>query len=208
VIELRNVRKVLGRRRVLDGLSLLVSPGECVAITGVSGAGKTTLLRLVAGFETPDEGAVLLRGVEVSRPGWALAPHARALGFQFQESALWPHMNLRANVAFGLHTDGTRADDCLARAGLSEMADRYPGEVSGGEARRAALARALAPGRNILLLDEPLANLQPELCAGMARWIAAELRAASAACLWVAHHPEESAGVATRVLVLSNGRFG
>jgi ABC-type sulfate/molybdate transport systems ATPase subunit len=88
------------------------------------------------------------------------------------------------------------------------MADRYPGEVSGGEARRAALARALAPGRNILLLDEPLANLQPELCAGMARWIAAELRAASAACLWVAHHPEESAGVATRVLVLSNGRFG
>lgn len=207
MIELRNVCKLLGGRRVLDGLNLLVSPGECVAVTGASGAGKTTLLRLVAGFETPDEGAVLLRGVEVSRPGWALAPHERTLGFQFQEAALWPHMNLRENVAFGLRGGGTRADDCLARAGLSELADSLPGEVSGGEARRAALARALAPRRNILLLDEPLANLQPELCAGMARWIAEELRAASAACLWVAHHPEESAGTATRVLVLSNGRF-
>lgn len=207
MIELRNVCKLLSGRRVLDGLNLLVGPGECVAVTGASGAGKTTLLRLVAGFETPDEGAVLLRGVEVSRPGWALAPHERALGFQFQESALWPHMNLRENVAFGLCGGGTRADDCLARAGLSELADRLPGDVSGGEARRAALARALAPRRNILLLDEPLANLQPELCAGMARWIAEELRAASAACLWVAHHPEESAGTATRVLVLSNGRF-
>lgn len=208
MIELRGVSKLLGRRSVLKGLGLTVQSGECVVITGASGAGKTTLLRLAAGLETPDEGSVLLRGVEVSKPGWARAPHERKLSFQFQDPALWPHMSLLENVAYGLNGERDRAFACLSRAELGGLAARKPAEISGGEARRAALARTLAPRRDVVLLDEPLANLQPALRAAMARWIGEELAAAGASCLWVAHDPEEALGIASRVLVLADGNLG
>lgn len=205
MIELRKVGKRIGTRVVLGGVDLFVARGECAAIAGPSGAGKTTLLRILAGLDLPDEGSVTLRGVEVSRPGWGLPPHERALGFQFQESALWPHMSLLQNVAYAFDGDQRRAAECLDRAGLAALAGRKPSEVSGGEARRAALARALAPNRDIVLLDEPLSNLQPELRADMARWIGEELRASRAACIWVTHDPAEADGVATSVFRLCDG---
>ena len=207
MIELRGVSKRKGSVAILTGANLRVEHGECVVIVGASGAGKTTLLRLIAGLDNPDEGSILLRGEEVSRPGWSRPPHRRKVGFQFQDSALWPHMTLRENVAYALDGDQHRADEYLERAGLLTLTDRRPAEVSGGEARRAALARALAAGRDVILLDEPLSNLQVSLKEEMSRWITDELRATRAACLWVTHDPAEARSFASRVLTINQERI-
>ncbi|MBI4890304.1 MAG: ATP-binding cassette domain-containing protein [Acidobacteria bacterium] len=203
MIELSGIRKTLGGRRVLDGVDLRVAAGECVVLTGDSGAGKSTLLRIVAGLEAAEDGHVKLRGVDVA----TMAPHERRLGVQFQESALWPHLTLEENVAFSGKAAKGRALQCLERAGLRELAGRRPGDVSGGEARRAALARALAAQCDILLLDEPLTQLQPAARLEMAAWIREEQRAAGAACLWVAHDAEEAALLTPRIYVLAGGRL-
>ncbi len=203
MIELIGVRKKLGGRWVLDDVDLQVAAGECVVVTGDSGAGKSTLLRLVAGLETPDEGTVRLRGLDVQ----GVPPHGRALAFQFQDSALWPHLTLVENVAFSGDGATGRAMEFLVRAGLRELAGRRPASVSGGEARRAALARALAARRDVLLLDEPLTQLQPAARKEMAAWIQEELKVTRAACLWVAHDLEEAAILAPRVFVLAGGRL-
>jgi ABC-type Fe3+/spermidine/putrescine transport system ATPase subunit len=207
MIELRNVRKRLGNAMILNGANLRVERGECVAVVGPSGSGKTTLLRLIAGLERPDSGSILLRGVEANRDGWQQPAFERAVGFQFQDSALWPHMSLLENLAYGLKGDKSRALECLERAGLKDLAGRRPAEVSGGEARRAALARALAPGRDIVLLDEPLTNLEAALRAEIGRWIAGELQTVHAACIWVTHDPSETEGAAGRVLTIKGGEM-
>ncbi len=207
MIELKEVSKSIGGTLVLDRVNLSVEQGECIAIVGPSGTGKTTLLRLIAGLEPLDSGSILLRGTEVSRPGWQLPPHARSIGFQFQDSALWPHMSLCDNLAFALNSGKIRALECLRRAGIEALASRRPSEVSGGEARRAALARALAPAREIVLLDEPLTHLEHALRDGIAQWIAAELKAANAACVWVTHEPAEVHGIARRILTLKDGQL-
>jgi len=207
MIELRNVCKRLGNTLILDDASLRVEAGECVALVGHSGSGKTTLLRMIAGLEMPDSGSILLRGVETNREGWRQSAYERAVGFQFQDSALWPHMTLLQNIAYALDGDKRRALECLDRAGLKEMAGRHPAEISGGEARRAALARTLAPGRDIVLLDEPLTNLQESLRAEIGCWILAELRAVRAACVWVTHDSAESKMFAARVLTIEAGNI-
>lgn len=205
MIELRSVSKTIGSTAILIDASLRVQRGECVVIVGASGAGKTTLLRLIAGLDTPDAGSILLRDREVSRPGWTLPPFDRRLGFQFQDSALWPHMSLLQNVAYALNGDKRRAAECLDRAGVGALAGRRPSEVSGGEARRAALARALVPRHDIVLLDEPLSSLQMSLRETMRRWICEELRACQAACLWVTHDPVEAADFADRIMLIKGG---
>jgi len=201
MIELRGVRRTLGGVTVLDGVHLCVARGECVVLTGDSGAGKTTLLRVIAGLDRPQAGSVWLRGKDVT----ATPPHERALALQFQDAALWPHMSLVDNVSFGGAGAAARGRAFLERAGLSHLAERRPAEISGGEARRAALARALAPRRDILLLDEPLSSLQPALRAQMAEWIRDEVQLTQAACLWVAHDAGEAAGAASRILTLAGG---
>jgi len=205
MIELQNLCKRLGTTPILNNANLRVDRGECVAVVGPSGSGKTTLLRLIAGLDSPDSGSILLRGVVTNRDGFRQPPYERALGFQFQDSSLWPHMTLLKNLAYGLGGDKSRAMECLERAGLKELAGRRPAQVSGGEARRAALARALAPGRDIVLLDEPLTNLQQGLRAEIGSWIAAELQSVHAACVWVTHDPSEIAGIASRVLTIEAG---
>ena len=200
MIELRQVSKQLAGRPILSQVSLLIQPGECVRLQGDSGAGKTTLLRLIAGLDTPDSGEILLRHQNAA----GLLPHQRQLGFQFQDSALWPHLSLLDNIAFALNGDCRQAQPFLHRAGLQALAHRKPAQVSGGEARRAALARALAPRRDILLLDEPLAYLPPQLSQEMSAWIAEELTLTRAACLWVAHDAEEAINIAQRTLQLVN----
>jgi iron(III) transport system ATP-binding protein len=231
----------LGGRRVLDGLDLQLTPGEVVAILGPSGSGKTTLLRLLAGLEWPDAGTIDIDGERVSGPHQRVAPHRRGIGMVFQRAALWPHLRLRDNVALAMpgvprRAARRRAVALLKAMGVGELAERFPDEVSGGEARRVALARAMAGKPRMLLLDEPLSNLDAERKVELRALITSVRRdswrlpveqedrvepsrtrstqqpheantSTAPAMLWVTHDPEEAAAVADRVLRLERGRL-
>ncbi|MFN3485323.1 MAG: ABC transporter ATP-binding protein, partial [Planctomycetota bacterium] len=167
-VSLRGVTKVLGGRRAVDGITLEVRRGEFFSLLGPSGCGKTTLLRLIAGFETPDAGAVLLAGRDVTR----VPPHRRDVNMVFQNYALFPHLSVAENVAFGLRIArdpeaGARAREALARVGLAEAGDRPVAGLSGGEQQRVALARAIVTRPRVLLLDEPLSALDLKLRKGL-----------------------------------------
>jgi ABC-type Fe3+/spermidine/putrescine transport system ATPase subunit len=170
-IGIRELTKRRDGRAVVDAVSLSVQSGESIVIVGPSGSGKTTLLRLVAGLETPDDGELWLDGRQVSAPRQILVPaYERQLGFVFQDLALWPHMTIGQHLEFvvkGSRLDAAerqaRVRDALARTRIEQMADRYPHQLSGGEQQRAALARAVVTHPRLLLLDEPLSNLDPDL---------------------------------------------
>ncbi|MEA2937116.1 MAG: iron(III) transport system ATP-binding protein, partial [Alphaproteobacteria bacterium] len=169
-VGLERVSKRFGPTRAVEDVSLSIADGEFFALLGPSGCGKTTLLRLVAGFEAPDSGVVTLADEVVGRPGWALAPERRRIGMVFQSYALWPHMNVAENVAFSLRVRrvpsqerARRVAAALARVGLETMAARRPHELSGGQRQRVALARCFAMQPAVVLLDEPLANLDVHL---------------------------------------------
>jgi len=154
--------------RAVDGLSLALEEGEILALLGPSGCGKTTTLRLIAGFEWPDVGEILIAGRLVAGPGVRVAPEHRKVGMVFQDYPLFPHMTIAQNVAFGLHRLGRkeamrRAEEMLALVGLEGMGNRYPHQLSGGQQQRVALAQALAPQPSLLLLDEPFSNLDAAL---------------------------------------------
>jgi ABC-type Fe3+/spermidine/putrescine transport system ATPase subunit len=197
-------------RRVLDGLSLTVGRGQVVALLGPSGSGKTTALRLVAGFESPDPGGgrVLVEGQDVT----ALPPAKRRFGMVFQHYALFPHLTVGENVAFGLegHQLGreevrSRVVAALALVDLPGFEQRRIGEISGGQQQRVALARALAPEPRVLLLDEPLSNLDPALRERTRRELARAVRRVGITTLLVTHEQEEAFHLADRVAVLQGG---
>ena len=166
-VDLVGVSKSYGRP-ILRDLHLSVAPGEIFALLGPSGCGKTTALRIVAGLETPDAGEVRVDGRLVAAPGHALPPEARGLGMVFQSYAVWPHMTVLDNVRWPLTLRGLadateRARDALARVRLAGLEDRWPSTLSGGQQQRVAIARALATRPRVLLLDEPLSNLDAGL---------------------------------------------
>ncbi len=196
----------------LEGVSLAVPDGDRLAIEGPSGSGKSTLLRLIAGLDVPDEGKISLDDRPVSRPGWALEPHKREVGFVFQSPSLWPHMNVSRNVMFGLkrwsRVDAEqRVAELLDLMRIRHLAQRYPDEISGGEAHRVALARTLAPRPRHLLLDEPLASLDPELKDEMLALILGFARERGGTLLYVTHDHAEALAVSSRVLRLEAGRL-
>ncbi len=155
-IELCSVSKSYGEKAVLDKVSLTVRRGEAVALTGESGCGKTTLLRIIAGLEEFDGGRLYLEGKEAL----SLAPHRRNLAMVFQEATLWNHMTVYRNIAYGMKKKDKQVVQELAEClKIDGLLDRYPGEISGGQAKRVSLARAFASDRDIFLLDEPLSNL-------------------------------------------------
>jgi len=207
MLEIRNIEKAYSVTPVLRGLSVTVEPGEPLVVWGPSGSGKTTLLRLIAGLEVPTTGEILMDGQVVSRRDWLLPPSARQLGFVFQSSALWPHLTVAANIRFALHSRPRlemrrRLEELLERTELEELAGRYPHQISGGEARRAALARALASRPRYLLLDEPLTHLNDDLKERMLHLIH-EYRQQSQACIvYVTHDREEAQTVSTRSINL------
>ena len=212
MIQVSGLTKRFGGALAVDQVSLAVAPGERVALVGPSGSGKTTLLRLLAGLEAPDAGEIRLRGALVSGPGRQVAPHRRGLGFVFQGAALWPHLTVAGNVAFGLYrwpraAARERVVELLAQVELADQARRYPHELSGGEARRVALARALASGPNLLLLDEPLTSLDSELKARLLRWLLESTARTGATLVYVTHEAAEAAQVAERVLRMERGRL-
>ncbi|MBI5685818.1 MAG: ABC transporter ATP-binding protein [Verrucomicrobia bacterium] len=212
MISVSRLTKLFGNTTALDGVTLSVAPGQTLAVVGPSGCGKTTLLRLVAGLEKPDEGEVVLHGTVASRPGWALPPHERNVGFVFQSAALWPHMSVAQNISFGMNArprDQARATlaALLDQLDLRELAGRHPHQLSGGQARRVALARALAPQPRILLLDEPLTNLDGELKSRVLGVIQDAIRATRPAVIHVTHDPAEAAALGAQTLTLREGRI-
>ncbi|MBM3684741.1 MAG: ABC transporter ATP-binding protein [Actinobacteria bacterium] len=209
VLEVRGLRKSFGDRRVLDGVDLVVPAGSITAVLGPSGCGKTTLLRIVAGFEHPDAGTVTVRGVRVAGEGTDVPPERRRVGVVPQEGALFPHLDVRRNVGFGLprgaaSTERIRA--CLELVGLADRADARPDQLSGGQQQRVALARALAPNPSLVVLDEPFSALDTALRAKVRDEVVGALRAAGATAVFVTHDQEEALSTADRVGVLLNGR--
>jgi iron(III) transport system ATP-binding protein len=214
-IALSEVTKQFGSHVALDRLSLDISLGDTAVILGPSGCGKTTLLRVIAGLEVPDRGQVLLDGVEVAAGGRAIVPpHGRKLGFVFQDLALWPHLTVEGNLNFVLRAAKvprserlTRAHKALRLVRIDALASRYPHELSGGEQQRVALARAIVGEPRILLLDEPLSSLDPELRSAMRAELVRLRRALSLTMVYVTHDREDAAVLATRVIEMQAGRI-
>jgi iron(III) transport system ATP-binding protein len=207
MIEARNLAKSYGGAPVLAGTSFRAEPGEPLVVFGPSGCGKTTLLRIVAGLELPDRGEILIDGAPASRPGWGTPPRARDIGYAFQSGALWPHLTVGQNILFGLGARpkaeaARRLADVLDLVLLAGFEDRYPAELSGGEARRVGLARALAPEPRHLLLDEPLTSLDADLKERILPEVLRAVRNNGSVLLYVTHDEAEADRVSGRVLRL------
>ena len=199
----------------VDAVTLSVAPGELVALVGASGSGKTTTLRIAAGYESPDSGRVVLTDeTGQQRDITHELPQRRGFGMVFQHYALFPHMTVEQNVAFGLEARGVgkrerleRAREALAGVGLDGKAERQVQALSGGEQQRVALARALVISPRVLLLDEPLSNLDPTLRQTMRDELRATLRRSGVTALFVTHDQEDAFAVADRIAMLSRGRL-
>jgi iron(III) transport system ATP-binding protein len=204
-IDARGVDKAFGRTRAVDGATLSVPHGELVALLGPSGSGKTTLLRVIAGFEEPDAGRVAIAGRAVAGDGAWVEPEHRRIGMVFQDGALFPHLTVERNVAFGA-SRRERVAECLALVGLEARAASYPHELSGGERQRVALARALAADPEVVLLDEPFASLDAGLRDALRAEVAGILREAGTSALLVTHDQAEALSLAGTVAVMREGR--
>ena len=198
---------------VLEGVSLEVARGECVALLGPSGSGKTTLLQLVAGLLTPASGRILFDGAVLAAPGRSVPPERRHFGMVFQDFALWPHMTVAANVGFPLQVRGvgrgaraTRVGQLLNLLRLSGFEHRYPHELSGGQRQRVALARAMAAEPDLVLFDEPMSNLDARLRTDMRVELVQTLRGFGATALYVTHDCAEAMAMASRIALLEGGR--
>jgi iron(III) transport system ATP-binding protein len=212
MIECRQLKKRFGPVVALDEVNLSVAAGECVAVVGPSGGGKTTLLRLVAGLERADAGTISIAGQLVSNHAVHVEPARRGIGMMFQQLALWPHLTVARQLALVLHAwpkaeRARRVEEMLALVKLDDKAGRYPHELSGGEQQRLALARALAPAPKILLLDEPLSNLDPELRRELRAELVRIIGAAGTTTLLVTHLPEDAEAMASRALRMEKGRL-
>jgi iron(III) transport system ATP-binding protein len=211
VLRCRGVTRRFGSTVAVDHLDLDVHRGELLAVLGPSGCGKTTALRLVAGLDVPDEGTIEVRGRIVADGRTATPPERRHIGMVFQDYALFPHLDVAANVAYGLARDDADRDatveDALALVGLEGLGDRRPSQLSGGQQQRVALARALAPGPDLVLLDEPFSNLDAALREGVRTEVRDILKRAGATALFVTHDQDEALSLADRVAVLQAGRL-
>jgi len=209
-LELAGLTRRFGTVVAVDALSLTLTRGEILALLGPSGSGKTTTLRLLAGFEAPDSGRILVEGHDVSR----LAPVNRRFGMVFQHYALFPHLDVGQNVGFGLQSLGVkgveldrRVEESLVLVDLSGYQRRRVTELSGGQQQRVALARALAPEPRVLLLDEPLSNLDPSLRERTRREIRALVRRLDITTIIVTHEQEEAFDLGDRIAVIRQGRL-
>lgn len=208
-LEINSITAHYGTTKVLENLSLLVKAGELVSLLGASGCGKTTTLRLVAGFLTPTSGTIALGGKDLTR----LPAYRRDIGLVFQNYALFPHLSVRDNVAFGLKQRGIagversmKADDMLARVGLSALGGRFPSELSGGQKQRVALARALVSRPRFLALDEPLGALDALTRIGMQSLLERVWLAQGFTAVLVTHDVGEAIALADRVVMIEEGR--
>jgi iron(III) transport system ATP-binding protein len=209
-IKFEQVTKILGEARAVDSLTLEIKPGELFFLLGPSGCGKTTALRLVAGFYFPDEGRILFNERDESR----VAPHKRNTGMVFQNYALWPHMDVWSNVAYGLKMrrvpEGEKRERvarALETVQMEDYAERLPNQLSGGQQQRVALARALVVDPDVVLLDEPLSNLDAKLRLEMRAQIREIHRKIGRTTIYVTHDQAEALSMADRIAVMRRGRI-
>ena len=213
ILEIRGLTKSFSAHTVLHGIDLDVEPGTTTAVVGSSGCGKTTLLRLIAGFETPDAGTIAIDGHQVASPEHSVAPHRRSVGYVAQDGALFPHLTVGQNIAYGLRGTGrdevrARVNELLETVSLdASFASRRPHQLSGGQQQRVALARALARKPVLMLLDEPFSALDTGLRASTRKAVAALLTGAGVTTLLVTHDQEEALSIADQVAVMRDGRF-
>jgi len=212
VLDLDGVTKRFQRETAVEDLSLTVHEGELLTLLGPSGCGKTTTLRLLAGLDRPTEGTITLDDRPVADEKLHVKPEQRGVGVVFQDFALFPHLTVEENVAFGLrdHPDEERAarvDEMLELVGLTDYRERSPGELSGGQQQRVALARSLAPEPDVLLLDEPFSNLDVRLRVEMREEVRGILKRAGVTAVSVTHDQEEALSMSDRVAVMNDGRI-
>jgi iron(III) transport system ATP-binding protein len=209
-LEAKGIRKRFGAVAAVDGVDLHVRQGELVALLGPSGCGKTTLLRILAGFEYPDAGDVVLDGRVLNGRGAFVPPERRRIGMVFQDYALFPHLDVASNVAFGMKREANkkkRVGELLDLVGLEGLGRRMPHELSGGQQQRVALARTLAPEPAMVLLDEPFSNLDPALRTKVRAEVRQIMQALGMTAVFVTHDQEEALSVAERVAVMLEGRI-
>lgn len=213
-VILESVTKRFGRTLAVNNVNMDVGDGEFVALLGSSGCGKTTLLRLLAGFETVDQGVVTIGDDIVSGNGCHVLPEKRHVGMVFQAYALWPHMSVRENVAFSLRVrriprseQKTRVEEALESVGMSELGDRRPSDLSGGQRQRVALARCLAMEPRLVLLDEPLANLDVNLRGSMLDEFRRFHKKTKSTMIYVTHDQAEAMALADRIMVMEKGHI-
>jgi len=209
-VELRDVRKAFGPVAAVDGIHLSVQPGEIMGLLGPSGCGKTTALRLIAGFEVPDAGQIVVGGRLVAGAGAWVPPERRQVGMVFQDYALFPHLTVAANAGFGLRgarDARRRVQEVLELVGLADCAGRYPHQLSGGQQQRLALARALAPRPAVLLLDEPFSNLDANLRCQMRHEVRAILKQEGVTAIFVTHDQRDAFAICDRIAVMRSGRL-
>lgn len=214
MLALDGVEKTFGSEIAVEGLSTWIRDGEILALLGPSGCGKTTTLRMIGGLEHPDAGSIELDGRTIAdaESETFVPPEEHDIGLVFQNFALFPHLSAAENVAFGLSDQDTvqrdeRVDELLELVDLAGYADHYPDELSGGQKQRIALARSLAPEPDVLLLDEPLSNLDIGLRVSMREEIKAILDETGVTAIWVTHDQEEALSVADRVGVMNDGEL-
>jgi putative spermidine/putrescine transport system ATP-binding protein len=207
-LRLDNITKSFAGTSVVKGVNLDFNKGEFITLLGPSGCGKTTILRMVAGFERPSSGTILVEGKDIS----PLPPNQRKIGMVFQAYALFPNMNVEDNVGFGLKIAGmpaeqrrARVEEMLKLIGLSGYGKRFPFEMSGGQQQRVALARALAPKPRMLLLDEPLSALDAKIRVSLRQEIRSIQRELGITTIFVTHDQEEALSISDRIVVLSAG---
>lgn len=212
ILELHDIECQYEGRPAVSDLSMHVNEGQIICLLGPSGCGKTTALRAIAGFEPLYKGEIILSGKTVSRPGYTLAPEKRRLGMVFQDYALFPHMDIRQNIAFGLRNLNKTAtksvtESLLNKVGLSGMDGRYPHELSGGQQQRVALARALAPNPDIILMDEPFSNLDVELRERLSTEVRDILKGQGITGILVTHDQNEAFAMGDYVGVMYDGKI-
>lgn len=211
-LHVDHVSRRYGDMFALEDVSLDVEPSKVVCLLGPSGCGKTTLLRIIAGVERPSGGSVQIDGEEVAGPNRFVPPEKRGVGLMFQDFALFPHLTILENVAFGLRSltkqqARVEAQAALERVGLGRYAHEYPHILSGGQQQRVALARAIAPRPGVVLMDEPFSGLDSQLRESMREETLAIIRESRATCIVVTHDPEEAMRMGDTVVLMRTGRL-
>ena len=210
-LQVTGLARSFGGQDVVQDVALTIAAGQVMCLLGPSGCGKSTTLRMIAGVERPDAGQILIDGVTAFGPGTNLPPEARGVGLMFQDFALFPHLTVAGNIAFGLKGDSTaksrRVAELLDKVNLPGFAAKHPHELSGGEQQRVALARALAPRPRVMLMDEPFSGLDNRLRDGVRDATLTLLKEEGAAVLLVTHEPDEAMRMADEIALMRAGRI-